>query len=64
MARAARGAARLSLQVYARSLLATIANHAPPRQAASTAVSIIVPALAVVIAYAVTTRWLQRADVA
>jgi ABC-2 type transport system permease protein len=63
VARAARGAARLSVQVYARSLLADIADHAPPRQAAAVATAIIVPAIVVVAAYAVTVRWLQRADV-
>lgn len=64
VARAARGAARLSIQVYARSLLASIAHHLPPRQAASDAASIIVPAIVVIAAYLVTTRWLRTADVA
>jgi ABC-2 type transport system permease protein len=64
VARAARGAARLSVQVYARSLLAIISDHAPPRQAASTVASLVVPAIVVVVAYAITTRWLETADVA
>jgi ABC-2 type transport system permease protein len=63
VARAARGAARLSVQVYARSILAHLADHLPPKQAASTVVSVIVPLVVVVIAYAVTTRWLRTADV-
>jgi ABC-2 type transport system permease protein len=64
VARAARGAARLSVQVYARSLLAAMADHAPPRQAASIAASIIVPIIIVVVSYVVTVRWLETADVA
>jgi ABC-2 type transport system permease protein len=64
VARTARGAARISVQVYARSLLAAIADYAPPRQAASVGASIIVPIVVVVVAYVVTVRWLQRAEVA
>jgi ABC-2 type transport system permease protein len=64
VARAARGAARLSVQVYARSLLAAMADHTPPRQAAGTATAVIVPLVIVVLGYLVTVRWLQRADVA
>jgi ABC-2 type transport system permease protein len=64
VARTARGAARLSVQVYARSLLAEIADHSPPRQAASVAAAIIVPILVIAIGYVVTVRWLERADVA
>ncbi len=64
VARTARGAARLSVQVYSRSLLAEIAQQSPPRQAASVAVSIVVPLVIVVGGYLVTVRWLQRADVA
>jgi ABC-2 type transport system permease protein len=63
VARAARGAARLSVQVYARSLLAEIAKHAPPLQAASVGAAIIVPVAVVVLAYIVTVRWLENADV-
>lgn len=63
VSRAARGAARLSIQVYARSLLASIAHGPKPLQAASTAASLIVPAVVIVAAYVVTTRWLQTADV-
>ena len=64
VARAARGAARISVQVYARSLLATIADHAPPRQAAGQVTSIVVPIVVVIAAYFVTVRWLEKADVA
>jgi ABC-2 type transport system permease protein len=64
VARTARGAARISVQVYARSLLAAIADHSPPRQAASVGAAIIVPIIVVTIAYAVTVRWLERAEVA
>ncbi len=63
VSRAARGAARLSVQVYARSLLASIAHGPKPLQPASNAASLIVPAVVVVAAYFVTTRWLQTADV-
>jgi ABC-2 type transport system permease protein len=64
VARAARGAARFSVQVYARSLLAAIADHTPPRQAASTTASVVVPIIIVIGGYIATVRWLQRADVA
>ncbi len=64
VARAARGAARLSVQVYARSLLAAVADHTPPRQASSTATAIVVTVLVVIVGFAVTVRWLQDADVA
>jgi ABC-2 type transport system permease protein len=64
VARAARGAARLSVQVYARSLLAAIVDHAPPRQAAGTVTSYVVPLVVAVAAWGITTRWLQRAEVA
>ena len=64
VARAAKGAARLSVQVYARSVLADLANQPPPRQAAAVATSVLVVAAIVVGGYLLTVRWLQRADVA
>ena len=64
IARTARGAARLSVQVYARSLLAHISDNELPRQSAGVAVSIIVPVLVIITAYFVTVRWLETADVA
>jgi ABC-2 type transport system permease protein len=64
VARAARGAARLSVQVYARSLLSAIADHKPPRQAASTVASVVVPLLVIALAYIITVQWLEKADVA
>lgn len=64
VARAAKGAARLSVQVYARSVLADLADQPPPRQAAAVATSLIVVALIAVGGYLITVRWLRRADVA
>ena len=58
VARAARGAARLSVQVYGRSLLAEMVDHLPPRQAASTVASVVVPLAVAVAAWIITTRWL------
>jgi ABC-2 type transport system permease protein len=64
VARAAKGAARLSVQVYARSVLAHLSDQPLPRQAAAVGTSLLVIALIAVGAYFVTVRWLQRADVA
>ena len=62
--RTARGAARLSIGIHARSLLAHLDHHALPKLSTSTPVAIIVPAVAAVVAWALTVRWLTTADVA
>jgi ABC-2 type transport system permease protein len=60
----ARGAARLSIQVQARSLLASIARHDAPRNGVAATTAIAVPLLVTLAAVAITTRWLSKADVA
>ena len=64
VARIAKGAARLSVSVYSRSVLSDLAHVDPPRNAAATSTSLVVLALVVVAAIAGATRWLQRSDVA
>ena len=61
--RSGTGPARLSVLLYARSMLAGVAGHEPPRLGASTAVALIAPLAAGVLALAVTTRLLRRLDV-
>jgi ABC-2 type transport system permease protein len=63
VARSGTGAARLSILVYARSLLAALADHAPPRLAASVGVSIAVPLVIAAAGIAATTWALRRIDV-
>lgn len=64
VARVARGAARLSINVHARSLVARMAHHVPPKNASGSLTSILVPVVVIVLAVAVTVRWLVNADVA
>lgn len=64
VARAARGAARLSVQVHASSLFAHLSRSELPRFSSSTAVAIVVPVLATVVAVGMTVRWLSRIEVA
>ncbi|MDQ3106507.1 MAG: ABC transporter permease [Actinomycetota bacterium] len=63
VARSGTGPARLSILVYARSLLAEVADHDPPNLAASVPVSIIVPLVIAALGLAVTTWSLRRIDV-
>ncbi|HUP84921.1 MAG TPA: hypothetical protein VM143_04550 [Acidimicrobiales bacterium] len=63
VARSSTGPARLSILVYARSLLASIADHDPPRLAASVPVSIAVPLVLGVAGLAATVWSLRRIDV-
>lgn len=63
VARSGTAAARLSILVYARSLLAHIAHAAPPRLAAAVSTSVIVPLAVAVLALVGTTVALNRADV-
>lgn len=64
VAHTARGAARISVQVQARTLLAAVTSHEPPRNAVSTPTAIVAPLVVVLLALALATRWLTRADVA
>ena len=64
VSRVARGAARVSVQVYARSLLATFAGQTAPKNGASSVLSVAVPLVVAVLAFLLTVRWLQNADVA
>ncbi len=64
VARVAKGAARLSVSVYARSVLSDIGEVAKPANAAALTTSLIVLTLVVLGAVALTTRVLARADVA
>lgn len=63
VARSGTAAARLSILVYARSLLAEVAHTDPPRLAAATPTSVIVPLAVAGAALALTTRALGRVDV-
>jgi ABC-2 type transport system permease protein len=64
VARTARGAARLSINVHARSVAARIADHELPRNATAMVTAVVVPLVITVLAVLVTTRWLSKADVA
>lgn len=64
VARISKGAARLSVSVYARSVLSELGEVAKPRNAAALSTSLIVLTLLVVAATALTSRLLARADVA
>ncbi|MBW3614095.1 MAG: hypothetical protein KY439_02145 [Actinobacteria bacterium] len=63
VARSGTGPARLSVLLYARSILADVAGHAPPRLGASTAVAVAVPLVLGALALAATTQFLRRIDV-
>jgi ABC-2 type transport system permease protein len=63
VARSGTGPARLSILVYARSLLANLADHSPPRLGASVPVSLAVPLVVAAIALALTAHLLRRIDV-
>lgn len=64
VARLSKGAARLSVSVYARSVLSAIGDVAKPLNAAAVSTSLIVLGLVVLAASALTTWLLARADVA
>ena len=63
VARSGTGPARLSVLVYARSVLADLGDHDPPRLAASLTVPVIVPLVVAVLGIATTTWALRRIDV-
>jgi len=64
VARVSKGAARLSVSVYSRSILSAVGEVVKPRNAAAVSTSLIVLALVMAAATALTTRVLSRADVA
>ena len=64
VARISKGAARLSVSVYARSVLSEVGRVAKPRNAAAVSTSLIVLGLVVLAATALTTWMLSRSDVA
>jgi ABC-2 type transport system permease protein len=64
VARIAKGAARLSVSVYSRSVLADLGDVEAPRNAAATSTSLLVLAIVVLLAILGTTRLLSRLDVA
>jgi ABC-2 type transport system permease protein len=63
VARSGTAAARMSILVYARSLMADLADREPPRLAASVPVAIGVPLAVGVVALALTTWAMRRIDV-
>ncbi|HEX9530885.1 MAG TPA: hypothetical protein VF954_07095 [Acidimicrobiales bacterium] len=62
--RTARGAARLSIGIHARSLLAHLDHHSLPKLSTSAPVAVFAPLAAAAAAVALTVRWLATADVA
>lgn len=63
VARSGTGPARLSVLVYARSLLAHLGDHAPPRLSASVGTALVVPLAVTLVAVVGTTWLLRRVDV-
>jgi ABC-2 type transport system permease protein len=63
VARSSTGPARLSILVYARSLLASMADHDPPRLAASVPFAVAVPLVIGALGLAATVFFLRRIDV-
>jgi ABC-2 type transport system permease protein len=64
VARQARGAARISIQVYARSMLAKLADRPAPRFGVAPTAAVLVVAIIAVAALVLTTRLLTTTDVA
>jgi ABC-2 type transport system permease protein len=64
VARVSHGAARASLFISTRSLAARVAQHPPPHNAVAWPTGLIFPLAVAVVALAVTTRWLDRGEVA
>lgn len=64
VARVSHGAARASIFVNTRSLAAYIAHHSPPRNAVAWTTGLIVPLVVVVVALALTSRSLDRGEIA
>ncbi len=65
VARIAKGAARLSISLSTRTITARLAQHDPlPRNAMSMPVAVLIPSVATIVAVVLTTRSLQRGEVA
>ncbi|HUQ39442.1 MAG TPA: hypothetical protein VM030_04760 [Acidimicrobiales bacterium] len=64
VARVASGAARISIQSYATSLLHRMSEGAPPLFAPPRTSSVVVPLVVSAVALALTARWLRRTEVA
>lgn len=64
VARVASGAARLSIQSYARSLLFRLSGGEPPALSPPRVSSYVVPLVVSAVAVALTARWLHRTEVA
>lgn len=64
VARSGTAVARLSVLVYARTILADVAGQPPPRLAASIPVAIITPLAVGAVGVALTAWWLRRTSVA
>ena len=64
LARSVGFCAKLSVSVYARSLLEHIADGPLPKHGSTTTAAVIWPALVAVAAVAITARWLQTTEVA
>lgn len=64
VARTARGAAQLSINVYARTVVSRVADVELPRNASGLAAAVIVPVLFAVVAFAATVWRLSKTDVA
>lgn len=63
VARSGTGPGRLSVLLYARSMLAHLAGHEPPRLGASAPVAAVAPVVVGLVALAATTWLLRRVDV-
>lgn len=64
VARAARGAARLSVNVHVRTVVTRIADYDLPKNASAMTTAVAVPLVIAVVAFALTVWWLNRTDVA
>jgi ABC-2 type transport system permease protein len=64
VARVSHGAARASIFVNTRSLAAYIAHHSPPRNAVAWTTGLIFPLVVVVVALVLTSRSLDRGEIA
>lgn len=64
VARTAEGAARLSVQTYARSALTELAGGKPPNGAVSLTAAVVVTGVVLAAAFVATTRWVTDAEVA
>jgi hypothetical protein len=64
VARVSHGAARASIFVNTRSLAAHVAHHSPPRNAVAWTTGLIVPLVVAIAALALTSRSLDRGEIA